>query len=112
MDKDLALFLVVVVLFALGAGGFYMVMSWDLARTRRLMDEWAAENGYKVFRADLKVLSSGPFSQLLTMLTMQHVCRIQVVDGEGQERCGWARGGGLLSGLWKRKLEIRWEGAK
>lgn len=101
--EDIAPILVVPLLVAVAILG----IGWTFSRSRRLLDDWAASNGFRLVSADYCWIRRGPF--FWTTSKGQTVYRITAVDGDGNRRTGWARCGSFLLGLWAGRVEVRWD---
>ncbi len=95
-------FLIVIVM-AVGIAA----IAWHLSRSRSLLEEWAAENGYQILHSEYRNLFRGPF--FWTSSKGQTVYYVKVRDSEGTIRTGWVRCGSWWLGLMSDKTEVRWE---
>jgi cell division protein FtsW (lipid II flippase) len=93
-----------VVFFVVMAG---LYLAWHFARSRSLLQRWAASNGYEIIHSELRDLQRGPF--LGSGSAKQSVYYVRVRGQDGRERSGWIRCGGFWSGLLSVKTEVRWE---
>jgi len=84
-----------------------MGIGWTFSRSRQLLDDWAATNGFQLISADYCWIRRGPF--FWTTSKGQTVYRITAVDDEGERRTGWARCGSFWWGLWGSRVEVRWD---
>jgi hypothetical protein len=96
------LVLAVVVIFALSA---YAVGTYRHAA--RLLDQWAADNNYRIIESDRRYLRKGPFTW--TSSQSQIIYRVTVQDPIGNIRHGWVRCGSYLLGAWQNAMDVRWE---
>jgi hypothetical protein len=80
---------------------------WHYSRSRSVLEQWAAENGFEILHADYRNLFRGPF--FWTTSRGQTVYYVKVRDSRGTERSGWVRCGGWFFGLMTDKAEVRWE---
>jgi hypothetical protein len=87
---------------------FGMVV-WRFRRADSLLKSWAAGNGYRLVRAENRILLRGPF--LLVPDSGQFVYRVAVEDQAGYVSSGWVRFGS--SSLWRGRLsydvDVRWD---
>jgi hypothetical protein len=81
--------------------------SWTFSRSRRLLDQWAESNGYRIASAEFCWFRRGPF--FWTTSKSQTVYRITVMDSKGHSRSCWARCGGFWWGLWTDRVDVRWD---
>ena len=116
---------VVMVSFAIylhwAAGG-----SHRLSRSKRLLKQWAAGNGYRIDSAELlgPPLSPSPrvarpFAYRLagapsiwnewTTSYLQSIYRFEAANLGGESRVGWARVGGMFLGLLVNKVDVVWD---
>src|SRR4051812_21102864 len=68
---------------------------------RDLLDEWAADQGWTVVRAEPAWLGPWVFRS-----SIQRVFRLTVYDRSGRRRTGWALCGGYLVGVYARRVEV------
>ena len=99
MDNGFVIVIVVVV----GIGA----LAWHFFRSRSLLQQWAAENGYEILHSEYRTVFRGPF--FWTTSKGQTVYYVKIRDRDGNERTGWVRCGGWWLGLMSDKTEVRWE---
>lgn len=95
-------YIVILGVIVFGALLFY----GPLTRSRRMLDQWAANNGYRITSAEYRWLRRGPF---FWTSNSQTVYRLTIIDGQGNSRRGWARCGSYFLGLMQNRVEIRWD---
>jgi len=83
------------------------MIAWFLARSRRLLDEWAADNGITITSRERRYLRRGPF--LWTTGRGQDVYYITAVDGSGTSRSGYVRCGSFWGGILSDKVTVEWD---
>ncbi len=86
--------------------GFVMI-AWHFSRSRSLLEQWAAANGYRIISAQYRNLVRGPF--FWTTSKGQTVYRVTVEDADGRQRDGWVRCGGWFLGLLSDRVQVRWD---
>ena len=84
-----------------------VMIAWHFSRSRSLLDQWAADNGFRIIESSYRNLVRGPF--FWTTSKSQTVYRVTVEDGRGSIRKGWVRCGTWLAGLWSRQVDVRWD---
>lgn len=97
------IFLFVPFLLLLLIGSIY----WTSTRSRTIIENWAADNGYRLIDARAPFINRGPF--FWTTSRGQTVYRVSVEDKSGQTRRGWGRCGNWLGGLLSDQIEVRWD---
>jgi hypothetical protein len=80
---------------------------WQFGRSRRMLEQWAGDQGYRLTDAEYRWFARGPF--FWTSSKGQTVYRIAVVTPEGFRHTGWARCGGWFFGLLSRKVTVKWD---
>jgi len=95
--------------FAVAIAGVGFIFYWQFSRSRSLLREWAAQNGYEILQGEFRFLRRGPF--FWTTSKGQTIYRVTVRDKQSQVRSGWVRCGGWWLGLWSHKTEVRWDTA-
>ena len=92
----------IIVVVVLGIAG----IAWHFSRSRSLLEQWAAENGYQILHSEYRNLVKGPFFWSSKGQTVYYV---KVRDNQGNVRTGWLRCGGWWLGLMSDRTEVRWE---
>ena len=82
-------------------------ISWHFSRSRRMLNDWAARNGFELMSCEYCWLWRGPF--FFRSSKGQAVYRILVRDAQGRQRSGYARCGGWLWGLLTDQVNVRWD---
>ena len=82
-------------------------IAWTSSRSHSLIDQWAAENGYRVVSAEQRWLQRGPF--FWTTSKGQTVYRVTIEDVAGRQRSGYVRCGSWMGGLLSDKVQVRWD---
>lgn len=82
-------------------------VAWFFARSRSLLQRWAAANGYVILHAEARNFRRGPL--LWASSKNQAVYFVRVRDQAGQERSGWLLLGGYWSGLFTSETQVKWE---
>src|SRR5688500_22244 len=59
-------------------------IAWHFSRSRGLLEQWAAENGYRIIESSYRNLVRGPF--FWTTSKGQTVYRVTVEDASGRRR--------------------------
>jgi hypothetical protein len=106
MKMNPALFMVPIVLVSVLVIAVLSYM-WSLTRSRKLLEQWAAGNGYNLLLAERRLFWLGPFWWHTSK--GQVVFHVTVRDQEGRERSGWVRVGSHFGGLFSDKTEVRWK---
>jgi hypothetical protein len=82
-------------------------LAWSFSRSRSLLEQWAADNGFEILEREYRTFRRGPF--FWTSSKNQAVYHVKVRDREGNVRSGWVRCGGWFLGLLSDQTEVRWE---
>jgi hypothetical protein len=93
--------------FGLAATCLIAYLFWYYARSRRILETWAAENGYELLHANLRHIFRGPF--FWNSSKSQTVYYVRVLDGDGRQRVGWVLCGSYLTGVFSKQAEVRWD---
>jgi hypothetical protein len=93
----------VVLVVLLGIG----VLIFHYRRAGSILDNWAAENGYRILESELRWSGRGPF--FFTTARGQEVYRVTVEDQGGTIRRGYVRCGSYFFGMLSDKAEVRWD---
>jgi hypothetical protein len=80
---------------------------WHFSRSRSLLEQWSAENGFRIVESSYRNVVRGPF--FWTTGKGQTVYRVTVEDMSGQRRSGWVRCGGWFLGLLSDRVQVRWD---
>lgn len=88
-------------------GVWAIVVVRIFAKSRRMIEDWADREGYRIISAKYRWLRRGPF--FWGTSKQQTVYRIRVVDSKGVTRSGWARCGSFWRGVAKHKVDVRWD---
>jgi len=92
---------------ALLVAAVVLAISWHLGRSKSLLEQWAAENHYRILRQELRYLFKGPY--FWTSTKGQTVYHVVVEDSAGNQRGGWVRCGSWWFGLLSDNVEVRWD---
>ena len=107
------------VLAAGGNGGFSVILvpavillavgslAWSFSRSRKLLEQWAADNGFHILEREYRNFRKRPF--FWTSSNSQAVYHVTVRDREGNVHSGWVRCGGWILGMLSNQTEVRWE---
>ena len=99
------------VLLALGFAVFIAIVvslaALAYSRAGIILRRWAESNGYEIVGSRYCRFNVGPF--FWTTSNWQYVYYVRVRLPENQERRGWVRCGGWLSGVLSDKAEVRWD---
>ena len=80
---------------------------WTRRRSRVLLEQWAADNGFTILSREHRYLRRGPY--LWTTGKGQDVYYIEVQDTGGTTRSGFVRCGGYWSGMLSDKVTVAWD---
>jgi len=83
-----------------------LVLYIYISRSQKLLKGWANENGYEFVRVEYRMFRKGPF---VWSGRGQTVYRVEVRDRQGVERQGWVRCGSWWAGVFRDKVEARWD---
>ena len=100
-DGSTILMILLVAIVAIGS------MAWHFSRSRSILEQWAAEQGFEIVHREYRSFRRGPF--FWTTSKGQTVYYVTVRDSTGNQRSGWVRCGGWFLGLMADKAEVRWE---
>jgi hypothetical protein len=96
-----------IILVFLGLAVLVAVMArWQHFRADRILKQWAQETGIEIVSAEKRYLRLGPF---FVSTRGQFVFRIVVKDQAGMQRTGWLRVGGLITGVFSDRAEVKWD---
>jgi hypothetical protein len=84
-----------------------LILFWQFSRSRSLLQDWAAQNGFEILKSEFRFFRRGPF--FWTSSKGQTIYYVTVRDAQGSVRSGWVRCGGWWLGLWSNKTEVRWD---
>jgi hypothetical protein len=102
---DQALLTVAFVVLFLSLGGLLMV--WHFRRSGRMVERWAADNGYRLLGEEYRWFLRGPFWwRTGNGMAVYHVT---VQDASGRVREGYVRCGGWFLGLLSDQVAVEWE---
>ena len=76
-------------------------------RSSSLLDQWAAQHGYRILRQEYRNFMKGPF--LWTSTNGQTVYYVVVENSRGKRRSGWVRCGDWCVGLLSDEVEVCWD---
>ena len=93
----------VAVFLALGL----LIWLWRFGRAGSMVDRWAERNGYRLIASEYRTLWQGPF--FWPHSKGQMVYHVTVETPDGQQRHGFVRVGGWLTGLLSDRVDVRWE---
>jgi hypothetical protein len=77
------------------------------ARSQDILENWAAQNGFKIINSEIRWLFQGPYTWY--HFRGQTVFRVKVRDRVGQERLGWVCCGGFLVGVLSDDASVIWD---
>lgn len=80
---------------------------WTFSRGRRMLEDWATDNGYQLLSSEYRWLRRGPF--FWTSAKGQMIYYVVVRTPGGEMRRGWVRSGSFWWGLLQDRMEVRWE---
>jgi hypothetical protein len=86
---------------------FALVLLRNRVQIPRLLNGWAADNGFTIVTWEYRKLFVGPF--LLSNSRAREICYVTVRDHDNHCRSGWIRCGGGLPGLSSKNVEVRWD---
>jgi hypothetical protein len=101
MDSSAGLAALVFMLFLAAVS-----IAWHFRKSRRVLERWAEQNGYRIVDAEYRHFFKGPF--FWTSSKGQTVYRV-TVEMKGGVRSGWVRCGSWWFGLMSDKAEVRWD---
>jgi hypothetical protein len=94
-------------IIAVVAGLALLSIWWTISRSRSILENWAARNGFQIEDAHLCWLWRGPF--FWTSSKGQAVYRVIIYDAEGRMRQGWVRCGNFWWGIFVDEADVRWD---
>jgi hypothetical protein len=80
---------------------------WHFSRSSSVLDQWAAENGYRIISQNYRHLVKGPF--FLRSGKGHAVYYVTVEDESGRQRSGYVRIGGWIAGVLSDKVTVEWD---
>ena len=95
---------------AIVLSGAVIYFVWYFPRARSLARHWAARNGFEILDLKHRWLFKGPYFWDHTRY--QPVFRVRVRDCHGEERSGWVRCGGGLTGVFTDEASVIWDDDK
>lgn len=75
---------------------------------KRRLGQWAGEQRLQILSSRYCFVNIGPFSQFGTSAG-QAIFRIEAQDAAGHVKTGYARTGGFIFGLLRRRVEVKWD---
>jgi len=84
------------------------VFAGHVAWGRRRLNQWAVEQRLRILGSRYCFVNIGPFSQFGTSAG-QAIFRIEAQDAAGHVKTGYARTGGFIFGLLRRRVEVKWD---
>lgn len=93
--------------FAAVAALVLLAFIWHFGRSKSLLEQWAAQIGYRLIRQEYRNLFKGPF--FWTSTKGQTVYYVTVEDAAGNRRSGWVRCGGWWLGLLSDHVDVHWD---
>jgi hypothetical protein len=101
MDETFGTILVLVML-----GCVLALWGWHFSRSRKMVEQWARDNGLELIEARRQVLFYGPF---YWQVGHRSVFLVTVRDGSGQVRHGYVRVGSWFLGLFSDQVNVEWD---
>lgn len=77
-----------------------------ITRSRAILENWAAQNGFKIIDSQFRWFFQGPY---WFHWKGQTVFRVKVQDHTGGERLGWVCCGGFLVGILSDDASVIWD---
>lgn len=84
-----------------------LILSWTYSRSRRILDNWADENGYEILSSEFRWLFKGPF--FWKSSKNQSVFRVTITDDSDEVRTGWVRCGSYWLGILVDQADAIWD---
>ena len=97
------------VCFSVVAFGGIAVLAvvWTASRSRDVLDQWAAANGFTIVNRERRQLRTGPY--VFRRVKGQEVFYVTVEDAGGRRRSGYVRVGGFALGLLSNAADVTWD---
>lgn len=86
---------------------FVALLAWHFARSRKMVEQWARDNGLELVNVERRFMFRGPFWWRTGK--GQEVFRVTVRDGAGHVRSGYVRVGGWFLGLLSDQVTVEWD---
>jgi len=80
---------------------------WIHAQARKMIETWAAKEGYLVLEKEYRAFRRGPYDWKTPPGRM--VFRVVVQSAAGQQRRGWLRLGDGILGMGKHHVDATWD---
>ncbi len=97
----------VAVVAVLAVAVSFLILLWDLRRSRAILDKWAANEGFNIVSAERRWVLTGPFWWRTGR--GQRVFYVTVRDAKGHVRRAYVRVGGWLLGLFSDVADVEWQ---
>lgn len=94
--------LIVVVVAAAGLG-----IVWHVSRSRSLLENWAASNGYQILAYERRHFRRGPY--FFRSSKGHEVFYVSLRDESGRRRNAYVRCGGWMVGLLSDSVDVEWD---
>jgi hypothetical protein len=79
---------------------------WQRGRSKSLLRQWAAQNGYRITLQEHRFFK-GPY--FWTSTNGQTVYYVVLKDRDGNQRSGWVRCGSWWFGVLSDNVEVLWD---
>jgi hypothetical protein len=97
MDNLAILFVILIML---------IVILWTFSRSRRILENWAINNGYQILSVNIRLFRQGPFFLTTSKNQVVYYVTIQIPEGI---KNGWVRCGSWWWGILQDKAEVIWD---
>lgn len=86
-----------------------VIVVLSVARSRRLIHEWAKSNGFSLVSAEHRIFRTGPFGTWFYAGFLPCTVWLVTVEHEpGHQRKAWVRCGRAFLGLLSNHVEVQW----
>ena len=91
--------------------GFHCYWAYYKDSGQRELEKWAYRKGYTILHSELRNFKTGPFF-ISNRSRLQRVFYATLENDEGKRSNAWIKIGGVASGLFSDRIEVRWEKQK
>jgi len=82
-------------------------LAWRFSRARRILESWAADNGFQIRSSQVRLFRLGPFLWRKSKGQVVYYVTVQLHDGT--TRRGWVKCGSWWWGTFQNEAEVSWE---
>lgn len=108
MDGANASFILFLVLFLGSFSAFAIwMLRWQFSKARRMLENWAAQNKYKLIEKQNANFNDGPLGWRGAKTYVKY--RVKVRDTDGKTKTGIVYLGGENTGVLSNEIKVEWD---